>query len=93
MSNSGIVYIVKFCDTSGCSFYKIGITKNDLVGRINNLQTSSPFKFQIVKTIKSSKYKQIEKDLHYKYLKYRILNEWFCFNNDELLFLSDLTEY
>jgi len=93
MLNFGIVYIIKFCDTSGASFYKIGITKNDLIGRINNLQTSTPFKLQIVKTIESGKYKQIEKDFHRKYLKYKVLNEWFCFNTDELLFLSDLSQY
>jgi hypothetical protein len=88
----GIVYIIKFDDTSDRSFYKIGITQNDVCGRISNIQTSLPFKIKTIKTVKSSNHKELEKSLHAKYSEYRVLNEWFSFGVDELLFLSDISE-
>lgn len=92
MNNYGYIYFLRFVDSGGQAYYKIGITRNDIIGRINSIQTSIPFKISVVKHVFVQNFRLKEKDLHNKYIKYKVLNEWFCFSSDELIFLSDISQ-
>jgi hypothetical protein len=91
--NIGFVYVIKFSDSSEKSFYKIVITSTTVRDRINQIQTSIPFKIKIVFEKKCSNYKSLEKTLHYKFKEFKILNEWFYFGENELDFISMLSQY
>lgn len=54
---------------------KIGYSDNNVEGRLMSLQTASPFKLSILKTINGDHIQ--EKLIHKKFRKYRIRGEWF----------------
>lgn len=74
--NFGYVYIIKFADSSGKEFYKIGLTKYK-TKRISYINTVIPFKIQLVKICYVPSYRTVEKHMHTHFKKFKILNEWF----------------
>lgn len=71
-------YILKDNNTG---YYKIGKSNNPL-NREKTLQSEKPT-YTLIKTFK----KNIEKDLHNKYIKQRIRGEWFNLNNIQLKYI------
>ena len=90
--NLGYVYIIKFADSSGREFYKIGLTKYK-TKRIVYIATVIPFKIQMVKIVYVSNYRLIEKHMHEKFAKYKILNEWFDLRKVENEAILELTNF
>lgn len=89
----GYVYVIKFIDRGGFSYYKIGITGTTVEDRINGIKTSIPFRLQVVKSFKCSNYKLLEKVLHKKYEQFKVINEWFCFNEEEMQFIIEISNF
>jgi hypothetical protein len=89
----GYVYVIKFTDSGGLSYYKIGITGTTVEDRINGIKTSIPFRLQIVKSFKCKNYKLLEKNLHKKYEQFKVINEWFCFKEKELEFIIEISTF
>jgi hypothetical protein len=83
----GFVYLIQIGN-----FYKIGKTK-DIKSRIMSYNTHNPNdKIEILKYVLLENYGQIELDLHRKYKANRVKNEWFNFNNKELIDISQFLE-
>ena len=83
----GNVYVLELQDPSknfDFPFYKIGITKNAVSNRIDELQTGNPFKILRHNSLDSQAMEMVEKYLHNLYSSNRIRREWFRFNPDEL---------
>lgn len=80
--NKGYVYFAYYPESND-KHIKIGITTN-LKKRLIQLQTGSPSLLRFYKTIYSSNYKKIEKDLHKKYKDKNVLNEWFDISLEEI---------
>ena len=76
--NEGYVYFI-----SNGQYCKIGHAI-DIKNRIETLQCGSPYKLEIIKTIKSIDYINLENQLHNLFSKYRVLGEWY-----DILFLFD----
>lgn len=59
--------------------YKIGITKNDIEKRIQQLQTGCSGEVVLLRKFKSIHYKKIERLLHKKYFNFKSMGgeEWF----------------
>lgn len=74
--NEGYVYFI-----SNGQYCKIGHAI-DLKKRIDTLQCGSPYKLEIIKTLKSIDYINLENQLHNLFSKYRVLGEWY-----DILFL------
>ena len=71
---SGFVYLIRNKD-----LYKIGITKN-LEQRMKQLKPD-----QIIKTVRTDNYAEIEKELHKKYKSERVpQTEYFRLNSSQL---------
>jgi hypothetical protein len=70
--------------------FKIGISKNDIKVRINNLKTGNGSEISLVSVFESPHYKKIEKMLHKKHHSKRLVGEWFSLNDDDITnFKSD----
>ena len=67
------VYFIKQ-DTKG-GMIKIGYTSKDVSQRLSDIQTNSPHKLIILKTIEGDL--KTEAKLHKKFTKYRLSGEWF----------------
>lgn len=81
-SNEMVLYVL-----SANNNYKIGIAKS-INRRVDILQTGNPYKISIVKTYTMNSEKDarlIEKKLHKKYYKHRMVGEWFSFPCNELI--------
>src|SRR5699024_8892039 len=63
--------------------YKIGITTN-YKDRLRSLNTIVPFGITIIEIYPSSKYKEIEKEVHERFNNRRRNGEWFEFNENDL---------
>ena len=72
---------VKVLKDNNTGYYKIGKSNNPL-NREKTLQSEKPT-YTLIKTFK----KNIEKDLHNKYIKQRIRGEWFNLNNIQLKYI------
>lgn len=81
-SDEMVLYIL-----SANNNYKIGIAKS-INRRVDILQTGNPYKISIVKTYTMNSEQDarlIEKKLHKKYDKHRMVGEWFNFPCNELI--------
>lgn len=59
---------------------KIGVSNNPKK-RMNDLQTSNPFRLEIVESVEFQNERQafaLEKKIHHKFRKKRLRGEWFC---------------
>ncbi|HLR69441.1 MAG TPA: GIY-YIG nuclease family protein [Virgibacillus sp.] len=77
---NGFLYIIK---DNASNRYKIGITTN-YKDRLRSLNTIVPFGITIIEIFPSSKYKEIEKDVHERFNNRRRNGEWFEFNENDL---------
>lgn len=68
---SGYVYLLH-CH----GFYKIGIA-NDVAKRLNSIQTSNPFRVDLVASVVVDVPAELERTLHEAYAEKRTRNEWF----------------
>jgi len=71
---------VYFILDSNNNAVKIGLA-DDVQKRIGSLQTGNPNKLEIIGVLQNVE-RQIEKELHQKFICHHILNEWFTFSKD-----------
>jgi|GEM_PF-4583675 hypothetical protein len=74
-NETGYVYLINAKKTNR---YKIGLTKN-IKRRINGLQTSCPYKVQLVHAVFVGEAIRVEKALHDYFCNNRVFLEWFEF--------------
>ncbi|AYV75670.1 MAG: GIY-YIG nuclease [Terrestrivirus sp.] len=79
-------YIINIENTS---YYKIGHSYS-IDARLSNLQTANPTKLILIEEIKCKDPKVLEKTLHNNFEEFRLLGEWFKFNDDELCRCKEL---
>ena len=76
------VYLIQ---AKGTNSYKIGITSRTIESRINELNGSqSAYPLELITSIRSVNYKEVERHLHEKYRAYRVHGEWFQFDFSQL---------
>lgn len=78
------VYLLKLNE-----FYKIGIAW-DVNRRFVQLYSSSPYTIELVASKPFDNASKVEKDLHKKYHKYAVKNEWFKLPKKEVSYVKDL---
>lgn len=78
-SHHGLVYIIK----SG-KYYKIGMTRGNLDTRLKSIQTGSPYKIEIIHTIKTASPEKLEAELHRQFKGKRLSGEWFDLNQFDI---------
>lgn len=90
----GYVYLFLEVDKEGNEAYKIGITKNEPIKRIAQLQTGNSRKLTYLKSYKSENYLKVERFLHRKYMiKTEAENEWRTLSDEQVIsFLKDCEE-
>jgi predicted GIY-YIG superfamily endonuclease len=76
----GFVYIAKQLNEN--NIYKIGIT-NNITKRGNTFKTGNAF-VEMVASLKTPKYKDLEKQLHFRERENRFKGEWFNLDKDQL---------
>lgn len=77
LGSDGWVYLVE-----GAGLYKIGVTV-DLENRMNGLQAQSPVRLRLIHSIKSRRYREVEKYFHRVFENTRKHYEWFAlFDSD-----------
>lgn len=88
---SGELYFINEVDVlTGASsdFYKIGLVKDSRQGdagsRLEEHQTGNPRKLVIVECIEAAAISDLEKSVHNRFARSRILGEWFVLRSDEL---------
>lgn len=87
----GYVYLLLEVNEHGEEHHKIGISKNEPVKRLKQLQTGNPNRIDILKFYESKNYKRVEKWLHSRFCNKKTLaeNEWFTLSNDDILNFID----
>lgn len=80
-NKEGYLYLIK-CENS--DYYKLGISSICYKIRLSNLQSGCPYKLHMIHVVHSIDYKNIEKEIHLKFNKYRHFGEWFIFTNIEV---------
>ena len=80
-NKEGYLYLIK-CENS--NYYKLGISSICYKNRLSNLQSGCPYKLHMIHVVHSIDYKNIEKEIHLKFNKYRHFGEWFIFTNIEV---------
>lgn len=85
-SHSQTVY---FISADGLDFIKIGITK-DLETRLKKMQVGSPFRFQVLRTVRGEEPHEIA--LHKRFSHLRHDREWFRADLELLQFIESLEE-
>ena len=78
------LYIIK-CN----EFYKIGISYEPYC-RIDNMQTSNPFKLELIFKKQFNNVLKIEKELHKLFINKREIGEWFKLSEKDLLKIDRL---
>lgn len=82
MGECGYVYLLT--DLGKDKTYKIGVTRGDIKRRIKKLQTGNSGEIHVVTYYATKIPFFIEKHLHFKFFKDKILNEWFSIEDDEV---------
>lgn len=80
----GYLYLLK-CG----GFYKIGFSATPRK-RLRQLRTGSPVPIVVVHELKTAFYKNIEKDLHYKFAAKRGQGEWFRLDDADVEYIKSL---
>lgn len=76
------VYLI---NARGTNRYKIGITSRTIESRLNELNGSqSAYPLELITSIRSANYKEVERHLHEKYAAFRVHGEWFQFDFSQL---------
>ena len=81
----GFVYILNVEKTN---LYKIGKSIN-VESRLNQIQTSTPFKLLLHKSYKCNNYDKIEKNLHGIYKDKKVQGEWFNLSYSDLNYIDE----
>lgn len=76
----GYIYIIKEIDTN---YHKVGLTKDEPIKRLTQLQTGNPRVLKIVAYFTVSNTRKIESLLHSILGKYHVMNEWFLLSDDK----------
>jgi len=89
INQKGSVYIIQFY-----KWFKIGSSKDPIL-RLNQIKgkTKLPCKFELIATFETEHYKQVEKELHVKYGKFRVNGEWFIFTKGWFEEILDTNNY
>lgn len=82
MDKCGYVYLLT--DLGKDNIYKIGVTRGDIKRRIKKLQTGNSGEIHMVAYYPTKIPFFIEKHLHFKFHKEKVLNEWFHIDNDRV---------
>ena len=87
----GYVYLILEVNHNGEERYKIGISKNEPLKRLKQLQTGNPNNLSIIQTYESKDYKKIEKWFHGRYSlkKTDAKNEWFKLTDTDVFEFID----
>ena len=76
------VYLIgKIDDDNTC---KIGVTKNKVLNRLNEIQTGSSDELYIKQTFETDYPFKLEKMLHKHFNDKKIMNEWFYLSNEDI---------
>ena len=86
---TGYVYIVQCGDFN---YYKIGISKKNFQNRLSGLQVGSPFPLKMLEVYHCPNYSQLERELHLKYFKHRMVGEWFELTDEQIQEVKDHLE-
>lgn len=90
--NKSYVYLIQ--DTDKENTYKIGVTKNIVKYRKDELQTGNSSELSIVNTFQTEHPYKIEAFLHRKHKEKRIMNEWFLLEDEDVnSFIKDCEMY
>ena len=88
---TGYVYVIK---CGNFDLYKIGISKDTPKNRLSGIQVGSPFPLTMTHIIYCDYFSYVEKLIHSKYSKYRVLGEWFELNEKTLKnVVADINNY
>ena len=80
---------IYFISAEALDFVKIGITK-DLETRLKKLQTASPFKLQVLRTVKGEEPHELALHKRFAHLKHN--REWFRADLELLQFIESIEE-
>lgn len=76
--------MIYFFRDSGTGYHKIGYTSNDSPNeRLSSCQTGNPNKLTVTGIMPGSQ--QYERDLHSKYARYKVHNEWFSLAEEQVI--------
>jgi hypothetical protein len=76
---TGYVYFIRVI---GTNMVKIGYTTNPVKCRLSQLQVGNPRALEVLETVQTPDYKDIEGELHQKLASRRIRGEWFNLEQD-----------
>ena len=82
----GYVYLLKCGE-----MYKIGYSLKPRK-RLKQFRTGSPHPIEVVHTIRTAHYKQIEKQLHWKFGSSRRMGEWFSLTDEDVTYIQSLDQ-
>lgn len=82
-SNKPDVGFVYLAHQDNTPYYKIGVS-NNVERRLASLQTSSPSKIVLIKSIRTDRYEHYEGELHERFAASRLNGEWFSFDRATL---------
>lgn len=88
----GYVYLLLCIETDGTEYHKIGITRNEPIKRIKQLQTGNPVKISLLREYKTKNYLKVERWMHRKYFssKTEAKNEWRKLTDEQVFaFIKD----
>ena len=74
MTTEGYVYLIQCVDTT---YYKIGITRQNVEDRVKALQTGSPHELKLVMMFLSKNAEEAEAWVHKALAQHRRRGEWF----------------
>lgn len=86
--STGSVYLLQ----SENGYYKIGIAKN-IESRLVGVRSRFPIRIDLVHSIKSRDYRQVENFLHRKFLDKRAEREWFKLDPGDVRWFMSLRDY
>lgn len=81
----GTIYFIK---STISHEIKIGFTSSDAAKRLSTIQTSHPYKLELLAQVPGDR--KFEKSLHQKFEQYRLKGEWFQPHPDIINFISTL---
>lgn len=86
----GSVYLLGDSEREG--IYKIGVTRGDIQKRIKKLQTGNSGEIYLVSHYETEHPFLMEKMLHTKFLRDKVLNEWFSLTTEEIVGFKEICE-
>lgn len=74
MNRAGYVYLIQM---EGTDYHKIGVSARDPFERLAALQTSVPFKLELIDAFWQTESYQVENELHTAMAQYWVRGVWF----------------